>query len=194
MRQAALETATFFGSHHDRRSAESVRFEQLRNAICGARPFLGHHELLSPPFLELLPSIGILEPGRSGMSLPMAVTGERLAEAGARNLAGNDFLDLMHADARPRAYRACVEIVSRPCGFWGRMIAELTQGLPSEFEITGFPVVDEARGAHQVAFLFRYVPTEPDIARYVSGIAPGLESGWIDLGHGVPDADADGMA
>lgn len=190
MRQAALETATFFGSHHDHRSAESVRFEQLRNATCGARAFLGHHELLSPPFLELIPEICIVEPDRLGMSLPVMLAGERIAETAARELKDNDFLTLMREDVRPHAYRTCLEVIGRPCGLWGRMVAELTSGAPAEFEITGFPVIDESRDACQIAFLFRYVPTKLEPARYVSGITGGIESGWIDLGHGVPETSA----
>lgn len=194
MTQTALATATFFGSRHDHRSAESIRFEQLRNAICGARPFLGHHELLSPAFAELLPSFCIVEPDRLGMNLPVMLIGEHLAEAGARDVPGNDFLALMREDARPHAHRACIETISRPCGLWARMVAELSNGAPTEFEITGFPVIDEDRDAGQIAFLFRHVPTGLETSRYVSGITHGLEGGWIDLGHGVPEAGVIGQA
>lgn len=187
MSQAALETATFFGSHHDNRSAESIRFEQLRNAICGARPFLGHHELLSPPFTELLAWIGIVEPDRRSMSLPLVLVGEHLAEVASSNLPGNDFLNVMREDVRPFAYRTAIEMAGRPCGLWERMVARLTDGATAEFEITGFPVIDEARDVRQIAFLVRYMPTASNAAKYVSGIDEGIEGGWIDLGHGVAE-------
>lgn len=188
MSQPALATATFFGATNDRRSPESVRFEQLRNAICGARAFMGQHELFSPLFAELLPTIGVVEPDRLGMSLPVVLAGEHLAAVAARDIPGNDFLNMIREDMRPHAYRTSIEMITRPCGVWERIVALSTDNSFFEFEVTGFPVVDEARDACQIAFLVRASTSAlAHPAEYVAAVEEGIEGGWIDLGHGIPE-------
>ncbi len=194
MTQTALATATFFGPTHDRRSPESIRFEQLRNAICGARALMGQHELLSPLFAELLPFIGVIEPDRLGMSLPVVLAGEHLAAVSSRNVPDNDFLNMIREDMRPYAYRTTIEMITRPCGVWERIIAQSSDNSFFEFEVTGFPVIDEARDACQIAFLVRASTSALSRpAEYVAGIEEGVEGGWIDLGHGIPEVSPIGF-
>jgi len=194
MTQTALATATFFGAEHDHRSPESIRFEQLRNAICGVRAFMGHHELFSPLFAELLPLIGVVEPDRLGMSVPVVLAGEKLAGVSARDIPDNDFLNMIREDVRPHAYRTMIEMIARPCGVWERISALAADNSFFEFEVTGFPVVDEKRDACQIAFLVRASQSAlGHPAEYVAGVGEGIEGGWIDLGHGIPEASPIGF-
>jgi hypothetical protein len=179
-------TPIFSDTTHDARSAESLRFEQLRHDVCWEKPFIPLRVLLSGRFAEFLPSMSIIEPNLAEMKLPVTMTGERLAEVSARDLPDNDYLNLVRPDVREFAYRTSVAMIERPCGLWERLMAGLTDSTSYAFEITGFPVIDEARQARQLAFLVRYAPA-PETVRAVAGVSEGVEGHWLDLGHGVPE-------
>lgn len=168
------------------RSAESLRFERLRDDICGRRPFLPLRALLSDRFAEFLPSVSVIEPSLAEMKLPIRMTGERIADASSVDLPDNDYLNLVREDVRPYAYRTGIEMIDRPCGLWERLTAGLNDNSSHSFEITGFPVIDEERKVRQLAFFVRFAPVFDETARQLTAIAEGVEGEWIDLGSGVP--------
>lgn len=173
----------FPAAEPDHRSAESLRFEQLRREICGHKPFLPLRAILSGGFGEFLPSISVVEPSLTEMKLPILMTGERLAELSMGKLP-EDYLEIVREDMRPFAYRTSIEMIDRPCGLWERLTAGLTDSSRYGFEITGFPVVDEESKVRQLAFLVRFV-SSPEPLRHLAGVVEGVEGRWLDLGCGV---------
>jgi hypothetical protein len=168
------------------RSAESLRFERLRDDICGKKPFLPLRALLSDRFAEFLPSVSVIEPSIAEMKLPIRMTGERIADASPIDMPDNDYLNLVREDMRPYAYRTGIEMIDRPCGLWERLTAGLNDNSSHGFEITGFPVIDEERKVRQLAFFVRFAPVLDETARQLTAVAEGVEGEWIDLGSGVP--------
>lgn len=187
MSSVSASTAILPGSTDCNRSAESLRFQALRDEACGTQLFLHSMELFSEPFSDLLPFIGIVEPARDRVALQIKYAGQSVIGESGQDLPGNDYLSIVQEGLRAPFHRLAMEMISRPCGLWGRVSTVLNNNVPFDLELTGVPLRDEAGQQASLAFLVRHAPapvgTKP--AHYVSEVTGGLNGVWIDLGAGV---------
>ncbi len=172
------------------RSTDSLAFENVWTAAKsdGAVPSRSAIELKS--FAKFAPSMAIIEPNRSALSLPFRLCGSAFFDIFGFDLTGMDYLDLVDPAIKEGAYAYVIACLEQPCGLWQRTPAQVDNGELVQFEYTILPIIKNgARADHIMVYVARAPRRHDGQLPAVKRIEHSTVWAWVDLGFGTPELE-----
>jgi hypothetical protein len=172
-----------------RRSRQSLEFETFWRAL-PKEELLPHRRDFSPLRVPTLLRHFILMEMRlddAHPSLPIRLVGTALQERIQRDVTGHDYLEFVPAELHSGAIETAKLMLHRPCGLWQITPVHYERGLAQNFEVTAFPLLNDA-----VPLVLGLLIPREDLVRPLSSgdkamlADAAIDFQFLDIGAGEP--------